>query len=351
MMLLNIYWCVPAEALMGDDSSTRQVLTPVGPETTARFVTATKALTALARLPPDRHPVKVYLARLGPGSRRTMAEALATIAGLLTGGHGTAEALDWGGLRYQHTAAIRAALAERYAPTTANKMLAALRGVLREAWRLGYLPAEVYQRAADLPAVRGERLLRGRALTYGELRALFHICEAAASPGGARDAALIAVGYGAGLRRAEVVALELRDYDQETGALTIRHGKGRKDRLSYVPAGSGRALAGWLQVRSLMPGPLFCPVIKGGRVVLRPMTAQAVLWVLRRRAAAAGVAVFSPHDLRRTFISALLEAGADLATVQRLAGHANVQTTARYDRRGEAAKLKAVELLHVPYGT
>ena len=79
------------------------------------------------------------------------------------------------------------------------------------------------------------------------------------------------------------------------------------------------------------------------------MTDQAVRLILQRRAAQAGVADFTPHDLRRTNITELLDNGADLATVQKLAGHADPATTARYDRRGEQAKKDAAARLEIPH--
>jgi site-specific recombinase XerD len=300
-------------------------------------------------LAPDRHPAHVYIARLGSGSRRTMTEALNTIARILTGGRADLELMPWPALRYQHTATIRAALMEKYRPATANKMLAALRGVLKECWRLAYMTAEDYHRATDIHTIKAQTLQRGRALASGEIAALMAVCGSDASPAGIRDAALIAVLYGAGLRRSEIVGLDLNAYNIETGELVIRGAKGRKDRLAYATNGSADALKDWLVVRGGDPGPLFCNINKGGRITIHRMTDQAVLHILGKRAAEAGVASFSPHDLRRSFISDLLDAGADISTAQQLAGHANVTTTARYDRRGEATKRKAAELLHVPY--
>ncbi|TAK32385.1 MAG: integrase [Chloroflexota bacterium] len=314
-----------------------------------RAIVPTAPQEIVPRTSADQNPAAVYLSRLAPGSRRTMREALDTIADLLTNGGSDAIALDWSALRYQHTGAIRAALMENYAPATVNKQLSALRGVLKECRRLGQMSAEDHARATDLEAVRGSTLPRGRALSAGELRALFSVCAEDKTPAGARDAALLAILYGGGLRRAEAVALDLDDYNTETGQLTIRAGKGHKDRISYATNGSADALAAWLKVRGSEPGPLFVPINKSGKLTVQRMTAQAVLLILQKRGQEAKVAAFSPHDLRRTFISDLLDAGADISTVQHLAGHANVTTTARYDRRGEAAKKKAAELLLVPY--
>src|SRR5439155_24613659 len=168
---------------------------------------------------------------------------------------------------------------------TANKMLAALRGVLREAWRLGLMDAERYQRAADLPAVRGTTLPRGRALEAPELHALFAVCAADPTPAGVRDGALFAVLYGAGLRRAEVVALERRDVDTAGGTLTVRRGKGRRARIVYLSTAARDALAAWPRQRGLEPGALFWPIDKAGHARPRPMTPHAVRVILGKRTA------------------------------------------------------------------
>ncbi len=79
------------------------------------------------------------------------------------------------------------------------------------------------------------------------------------------------------------------------------------------------------------------------------MTPQAVYNALQKRGAEAGVDDISPHDLRRTLVGDLLDAGADLPTVQRIAGHASPETTSRYDRRGDRTAQAAADLMHVPY--
>ena len=99
-----------------------------------------------------------YLARLSPGSRRTMRASLETIARLASAGEVGALDFPWWLLRYQHAEAIRGRLAESYAPATANKMLSAMKGVLKSCWRLGLMSADERERASDVEPVRGNGL-------------------------------------------------------------------------------------------------------------------------------------------------------------------------------------------------
>lgn len=326
-------------------------LAPVVP---MRSSSSSTALVAVRQLPADQHPVAVYLAGLGQGSRRTMAQALDTIAGILSerapGGPFNRDGIAWAALRYQHTGAVRAKLAETFAPATANKMLSALRGVLKEAWRLGQLDSEDYRQAVDLKSIKASTELRGRQVEAGELRALFGACaEDDNATIGARDAAVLGILFAAGLRRSEVVKLDLGDFAPETGALRIRRSKGRKTRTVYLDNGALDAVLDWLKVRGSAPGALLLPVNKAGALQPRRMSAETVRKMLATRATAACVKAFSPHDARRTFISEALDAGVDLATAQALAGHADPKTTARYDRRGERAKKAAAGRIAVPY--
>ncbi|MDF5714293.1 MAG: site-specific integrase [Rhizonema sp. NSF051] len=307
-----------------------------------------ESLVLIEPMPLTLHPAEVYLASLGEGSRRTMREALNAIARLLTNGSCDASTLDWAKLRYQHTAAIRSALMSKYSAAMVNKMLCALRRTLKEARRLGLMGASDYDMAVDIESVRGKSLLKGRSLSAPEIAALWDACSQDNTAVGARDAALLAI-LMVGPRRSEVTSLDLKDFNPRTRALTIREAKGRKSRIVYLPDASVLAVADWLTIRGYAPGPLLYPLTKAKQIIFRRMSEQGVLKALQRRGSLAGVEPFTPHDFRRTFVGDLLDGGADIVTVSQLVGHASPSTTSKYDRRGEAAKKRAIDLLNVPY--
>ena len=314
------------------------------------LMTIDNAIAARSGRSFDQNPALVYLAALGSEhSRRAMRGALDTIAGMIyPDGNLGALTFPWEVLRYQHTSAIRSQLqASHYKPSSANLFLAALRGVLKECWQLGLMTAEDYHRAIAVKAVRGETLPAGRELTAGEIDALFRVCNEDHTPAGRRDGAILAV-LRYGLRRAEVVTLELNDFDPDKGGLRIM-GKGKKERAVYLPDSAAEYVRRWLAVRGTDAGALFVAINKGGNIRgYSGLSSQAIYDMLKKRAGQAGVKDFSPHDFRRTFAGDSLQAGADIAIVSKLMGHASIETTAKYDRRPDDAKRKAAALIHVP---
>jgi integrase len=311
--------------------------------------TLTKAQGALST---ERHtetnPAAVYLAALSANGRYTMMRTLDRIAADFGQSWDT---MPWAQMRYEHVQAIRAQLAERYAPATVNLALCALRRVAQEAWKLGQMDAQRKERIASVPGVKGSRLPSGRAIGSGELAAMLGACAETPTAAGARDAAIIAVGYAAGLRRAELAGLTLADVTDKGDNIELAvRGKGNKERTAYLTNGAAAALRDWIRIRGDNAGPLFYRGRRGGHLVRgKGLTPQAIRDIILRRADQAKVRDVTPHDLRRSCVSDLLDAGVDIKTVADLVGHENVQTTARYDRRPEARKRKAADTLHVPY--
>jgi len=296
----------------------------------------------------DKNPAAVYLMGLSTNAQRVQKDALNIIADILCPGSDYLS-FPWHKLEYQHLSAVRAFLKEDYSISSINRMLSAARETIRQAWILEQIPAVRYLRIKEVKNVRGSRLPAGRYITPGEIKAILDVCIQDYSPGGFRDAAIIAwMVSGGGPRRSEVVSVNLSDYNPESGQIRLV-GKGNKERTNYLENGAYDAMADWLMVRGDIPGPMFIPIDKGGNMLLRRMTSQAIYNMLNRRIEQASVKDFSPHDLRRTFISNMLDAGADLVTVSKIVGHEDLKTTAVYDRRPEIAKKKATQLLSAPY--
>jgi site-specific recombinase XerD len=297
----------------------------------------------------SEHPVAVYLAQLGSvDSRPAMKSALEKIAAMVDR-KATAETLPWHQLRFQHTMAIRAELVTNYGARTVNRMLSALRGVLKTAWRLGQIETTDYQRAIDFKSLKTTDLPpSGRVVSIDEVRTILIATAKQDPPKSWRDQALLITMFAGGLRRQEASALDTEHYDEETGAITVRRGKGGKFRMTYLAEGYWAWIAPWAQFqRERGCAPMFVRWDKDAGPTTRRLSRAGVDHVLGELVELAGIADLTPHDLRRTFATDLLESGADILMVQKLMGHADVKTTAIYDRRGEKSKQAAAEKMPI----
>jgi integrase/recombinase XerC len=156
----------------------------------------------------------------------------------------------------------------------------------------------------------------------------------------ARNAAILELLYGSGLRVSELCGLDLADIDE--AAHTVRVvGKGRKERIVPFGRKAARAIDVWRQVRGSDAGALFA-ARRGGRI-----TPRAVHRIVRAAARGVGITrTVSPHTLRHSFATHLLGGGADLRAIQELLGHSRLSTTQRYTHVGAEHLLKVYDAAH-----
>jgi len=242
--------------------------------------------------------------------------------------------------------AVRSHLASLHRDRLSNRSLArhlsALRSFFRWACREAHL---VKNPARGLPAPRTARTLP-RAMTLHDTETLLEAKEEGVFP--LRDRALLELLYATGLRVSEAAGLDLEDVDFSSRLVRVL-GKGGKERLVPFGEPAGEALREYLPIRAAARRgyerdsdrdssgePLFVNA-RGGRLTTRSMAR-----LLKRRLRASGLSTdISPHALRHTFATHLLEQGADLRAIQELLGHASLSTTQKYTHL-DAARLRDV---------
>jgi integrase/recombinase XerC len=226
----------------------------------------------------------------------------------------------------RHVRAYLAWLSEQhYARTTIARRLAALRSWFRFLCRQGSLPAN------PCDGVRGPR--QDKKLPHflsGSEIAILLVAPSGAEPLDQRDRAILETLYSAGLRVGELVGVNIDDLDLDGGAVTVR-GKGRKERLAMLGAPAVKAIRVWLSARDSFTGASAREQAafvnhRGGR-----LTTRSVGRLLEKYLARAGLDPrTSPHTLRHSFATHLLDAGADIRGVQELLGHKSLTTTQIY---------------------
>ncbi|RKS77858.1 integrase/recombinase XerD [Motilibacter peucedani] len=211
--------------------------------------------------------------------------------------------------------------------SSAARAVVAVRGFHRFALREGAVADDVARGVR--PPSAPKRL--PKAVGVAEVEALLEAAGADGSPRALRDRALLEVLYGCGARISEAVGLDVDDVDLDAGAARLL-GKGGKERLVPVGRFAREALAAYLVrgrpalVAHGSGGPAMFVNARGGR-----LSRQSAWVVLRAAAERAGLDVeLSPHTLRHSFATHLLDGGADVRVVQELLGHASVATTQIY---------------------
>jgi len=214
----------------------------------------------------------------------------------------------------------------QYARTTIARRLACMRSFFRYTTREGITETNPAQ-ALRTPRV-GRKL--PHFLTTEQVATLLE-APPANEPMGLRDRAILETLYSAGLRVAELVGLNIDDWDRAANILRVL-GKGRKERIAPVGSYAAKALDRWLEVR--MPAPDGTPEDRAAMFLNRfgkRLTTRSIGRMLEKYLKVTGLdSITSPHTLRHSFATHLLDGGADLRSVQELLGHKSLTTTQIY---------------------
>ena len=234
------------------------------------------------------------------------------------------------------------------APNTRDTVLSALRGVARQAHLADLIDERDWSKIREIRRAKGSRKLSGRAVSDNEVAAILSCCSDG-TLSGIRDKAILALLWGCGLRRGTLVRLTLKSIDFTYREIKVIS-KGDKEIEISIPDSVMPVLEVWMDNRGWAPGFIFLAIDRWGNLVPSetPISGQAIFDVVKKRITCAGVKNCSPHDFRRSYITGIITRSGDLSLAQKMAGHANVTTTAGYDRRKNEAMREAANAIILP---
>jgi site-specific recombinase XerD len=217
------------------------------------------------------------------------------------------------------------------AANTINQQLAAVRRLAHEAADSGLLSPEL---AAGISRVKGVKQLGFRSGNWLSAEQSSQVLKHAYGDSlrAKRDYAMLAMLFACGLRRSELVGLELDDVQMRQGhwAVVDLIGKGGHIRTVPIPQWAKAALDQWTVAAGVTEGKIFRAVARMGKVWGKGISQNVVWYVVRACCERAGLEHIAPHDLRRTCAKLCHDSGGELEQIQFLLGHASVQTTERY---------------------
>ncbi|QWF33181.1 site-specific integrase [Pseudoalteromonas sp. SiA1] len=292
-------------------------------------------------------PTECYLNNLAPTGRKAVISLIKSVKNTLLLNDKLA-ALPLHKLSFEQLSTLKQSLVlNNKSARTIQLTFQVIKAIAKTAFLMNLIEQHELEKFNVLKLPHIEPSQKGKSLTATQLKSMLKQPYTPPSIINTRDIALLALMAGAGLRRSEVSALKLSDFSMADQLVVIHKGKGNRTRTQYLPVWVLEYLSSWLTVRGNNEGPLFCVVLNGRAIQARGISPETIYSVVTARTSHVLGEKFTPHDMRRTYISSLLANGVDISTVSKLAGHKSIITTQLYDKRGVDSLKRAVNTLSV----
>lgn len=292
------------------------------------------------------NPAESYLGTLSDSGRESMRSRLNSIARYITHHKNDTQdylRFDWSSLRRFHYEQIMHMLNREtkedgmplYSPSHLKTTWMALRKVAEQTWSLGLMDSDDFLKIKSLSFDFGQAPVRGRAVGIEEVRSLIEHCLNDSHISGVRDAAIIAIIFGTGMRRQELSNIDISNINLKEKVVRFL-GKRRTINERPLPDSVIPVIYRYIEeLRGFEDGVFFCRIRKSGEMIIdkKGLTPHGIYYIITKRVQECSIKHSSPHDFRRGLATFLLNDGVDIVEVRDILGHKSISTTQVYVKK------------------